>query len=61
MPGAPVGSLPGRILGQPHAFEIAADDEAWAAVADCGTFSIMVQGRGAAPARLDLDAVELLD
>ncbi len=58
VPGAPVRSLPGRILGQPHAFEIAAGDETWAAVADCGTFSIMVQGRGAPPARLDLDAVD---
>jgi len=59
VPGVPVRSLPGSILGQPHAFESAADGEAWAGVADCGTFSIMVQGRGAAPARLDLDAVEV--
>ncbi len=58
VPGAPVRSLPGSVLGQPHAFELAADRDAWAAVADCRTFSITVLGQGAPPARLDLDAVD---
>jgi hypothetical protein len=50
----PVRPIAGTVLGFRHGFELAARDGVWAAVAECGPFSVTVEGRGPPPDRLDL-------
>jgi hypothetical protein len=52
----PVRPIAGTVLGHRHGFELAARDGVWAAVAECGAFSVTVTGQGDPPARLDLVA-----
>ena len=52
----PSYSMPGMVLGQPHGFS-AALGTTWAAVAECGSFSVAVKGPGKPPERLDLDEI----
>jgi hypothetical protein len=48
-------SLPGSILGHPHAFGVTVAGREWTAVAACGAFWVEVTGTGEPPPRLDLD------
>jgi hypothetical protein len=50
-----VRPIAGTVLGHRHGFELAAQDRVWAAVAECGSFSVTVQGNGDPPERLDLE------
>jgi hypothetical protein len=61
VPEASVSSRPivGSVLGHRHGFELAAQDGRWAAVANCGTFAVTVQGTGTPAKRLDLELVPL--
>jgi hypothetical protein len=45
----------GSVLGHRHGFELAAHGSVWAAVANCGSFAVTVQGTGPPPGRLDLE------
>jgi hypothetical protein len=49
-----IASLPGSILGQPHAFGLVSTRNGWAALAECGTFAVCVEAAGELPRRLDL-------
>ena len=53
-----VRPIAGTVLGHRHGFELAAQDRVWAAVAECGTFSVTVTGNGDPPERLDLEHVQ---
>jgi hypothetical protein len=46
-------SMPGTVLGVPHGFEASRGDS-WAAVAECRSFAVTVEGLGRPPERLDL-------
>jgi hypothetical protein len=54
----PFYSMPGTVLGRPHGFE-AAQGNTWAAVAECGSFSVTVKGPGEPPERLDLNEISV--
>jgi hypothetical protein len=50
--------IAGTVLGHRHGFELAAQDRVWAAVAECGGFSVTVEGNSEPPERLDLELVQ---
>ena len=56
-PGLATQPIPGSVLGHRHGFALAAHHGVWAAVANCGTWGVTVQGTGAPPSRLDLHEV----